>query len=89
MELRTRRTRTPSRKCTEEGWTECWCLHVYTIVFLLTGKYVPPTTAAAGEITLRGRVSSVGGMKEKVFGAHRAGWQQRDPTVGESERSGA
>ncbi|KAI0267949.1 Lon protease C-terminal proteolytic domain-containing protein [Russula aff. rugulosa BPL654] len=59
---------------------------VYTIVFLLTGKYVPPTTAAACEITLRGRVSPVGGMKEKVLGAHRAGWQEGDPTVGESER---
>ncbi|KAF8487020.1 ATP-dependent protease La [Russula ochroleuca] len=46
---------------------------VCAIVSLLTGKCVPPTTAMTGEITLRGRVSPVGGIKEKVLGAHRAG----------------
>ncbi|KAF8494964.1 ATP-dependent protease La [Russula emetica] len=46
---------------------------VCAIVSLLTGKCVPPTIAMSGEITLRGRVSPVGGIKEKVLDAHRAG----------------
>ncbi|KAN0118143.1 Lon protease (S16) C-terminal proteolytic domain containing protein, partial [Russula decolorans] len=48
-------------------------LDVCAIVSLLTGKCVPPTIALTREITLRGRVSPVGGIKEKVLGAHRAG----------------
>ncbi|KAI0270715.1 Lon protease C-terminal proteolytic domain-containing protein [Gloeopeniophorella convolvens] len=46
---------------------------ICALVSLLTGKCVPPTIAMTGEITLRGRVSPVGGIKEKVLGAHRAG----------------
>ncbi|KAJ2920667.1 hypothetical protein H1R20_g16428, partial [Candolleomyces eurysporus] len=42
------------------------------LVSLLTGACVPSTTAMTGEITLRGRVTAVGGIKEKVLGAHRA-----------------
>ena len=43
------------------------------IVSLLTGIKVDPTIAMTGEATLRGAVLPVGGIKEKVLAAHRAG----------------
>ena len=43
------------------------------IVSLLTGLHVRHDVAMTGEITLRGRVLPVGGIKEKILGAHRAG----------------
>ncbi|KAJ7035622.1 ATP-dependent protease La [Mycena alexandri] len=45
---------------------------VCAFVSLLTGARVPTNIAMTGEITLRGRVTPVGGIKEKVLGAHRA-----------------
>ncbi len=46
---------------------------VCAIVSLYSGKTVPTTTAMTGEISLRGQVLPVGGIKEKVVSAHRAG----------------
>jgi ATP-dependent Lon protease len=43
------------------------------LVSLLTRRAVRPTLAMTGEITLSGRVLPVGGIKEKVLGARRAG----------------
>jgi ATP-dependent Lon protease len=44
-----------------------------TIVSLASGRTVRCEVGMTGEITLRGQVMPVGGIKEKVLAAHRSG----------------
>ena len=46
------------------------------LVSLVTGRRIRPDTAMTGEITLRGLVLPVGGIREKVLAAKRAGIKQ-------------
>jgi len=44
-----------------------------SLVSLISGRKVKPQIGMTGEITLRGQVLAIGGVKEKVLAAHRNG----------------
>ncbi|KAM9887724.1 hypothetical protein OXX79_013419, partial [Metschnikowia pulcherrima] len=44
-----------------------------SLISLALNQSLPPTTAMTGEITLTGKVSAVGGLREKILGAKRYG----------------
>ncbi|EOR25531.1 ATP-dependent protease La [Niallia nealsonii AAU1] len=46
---------------------------VTALVSALSGKPIKKEVGMTGEVTLRGRVLPIGGLKEKSLGAHRAG----------------
>jgi ATP-dependent Lon protease len=43
------------------------------LVSVLTGRKVKATVAMTGEITLRGEITPIGGLKEKLLAALRGG----------------
>ena len=46
------------------------------LVSLLTGRQVKSEVGMTGEVTLQGRVLPIGGVKQKVLAAHRAGLRE-------------
>ena len=58
------------------------------LVSLLTERPIAERLAMTGEITLRGQVLPVGGIKQKVLAAARAGIETVDPAQAQRSRPG-
>ncbi|KAH8593412.1 ATP-dependent protease-like protein la [Bisporella sp. PMI_857] len=72
MEKRSIHVHCPSGAIPKDG-PSAGVAHTIALISLFSGKAVPPTMAMTGEISLRGRITAVGGIKEKLIGALRAG----------------
>jgi len=55
------------------------------LVSLLSGRTVKPSVGMTGEVTLQGRVLPIGGVKQKVLAAHRAGLREVVLPIGNGE----
>ncbi|KAF2024557.1 ATP-dependent protease La [Setomelanomma holmii] len=72
MKIRSIHVHCPSGAIPKDG-PSAGLAHTIALISLFSGKPAPPTLAMTGEVSLRGRVLPVGGIKEKLIGALRAG----------------
>jgi ATP-dependent Lon protease len=72
MEKRSIHVHCPSGAIPKDG-PSAGVAHTIALISLFSGREVPPSIAMTGEMSLRGKVMPVGGIKEKLIGALRAG----------------